>query len=147
MLIQFVIFNPLGYYFEGTIGFDVKALFASRPLSRLFKWYNYPGDITKEFYETFHGLKITNCIGILHQSNFEKLCKIQRTTPAGYHIQVLSYDIWEMFQHSFFTERILRSGSVFSKVYMYQCKALCNLTANLNKIKSFEVILLGDYLF
>ena len=43
------------------------ASFASRPVSRLIKWYNKPGDITKEFWEkaiqfhgTFHGLKITN---------------------------------------------------------------------------------------
>ena len=43
------------------------ASFASRPVSRLIKWYNKAGDITKEFWEkaiqfhgTFHGLKITN---------------------------------------------------------------------------------------
>ena len=46
---QFVIFNSLSYCFEGTIGFDVKASFASRPESRLIGWYNEPGDITKEF--------------------------------------------------------------------------------------------------
>ena len=34
---QFVIFNPLSYCFEGTIGFDVKASFASRPESRLIR--------------------------------------------------------------------------------------------------------------
>ena len=28
---QFVIFKPLTYYFKETIGFDVKASFASRP--------------------------------------------------------------------------------------------------------------------
>ena len=33
--IQFVIFKPLSYYFEETIGFDVKPSFASRPESRL----------------------------------------------------------------------------------------------------------------
>ena len=38
--IQFVIFKPLSYCFEETIGFDVKASFASRPLSRLISWYN-----------------------------------------------------------------------------------------------------------
>ena len=48
--IQFEIFNPLSYCFEGTIGFDVKASFASRPESRLIRWYNEPGDITKEFW-------------------------------------------------------------------------------------------------
>ena len=32
---QFVIFNKLSYCFEETIGFDVKASFASRPKSRL----------------------------------------------------------------------------------------------------------------
>ena len=37
---QFVIFNPLSYCFEGTIGFDVKASFASLPVSRLIRWYN-----------------------------------------------------------------------------------------------------------
>ena len=43
--------------------------FASRPPSRLIRWYNKPGDTTKEFWEkaiqfhgTFHGLKITNWI-------------------------------------------------------------------------------------
>ena len=34
---QFVIFNPLSYCFEGTIGFDVKASFASRPVSLLIR--------------------------------------------------------------------------------------------------------------
>ena len=42
---QFVIFKPLSYCFEETIGFDVKASFARRPVSRLIK----PSDITKEF--------------------------------------------------------------------------------------------------
>ena len=40
VFIQFVIFNPLSYCFEGTIGFDVKTSFASRPESRLIRWYN-----------------------------------------------------------------------------------------------------------
>ena len=64
---QFVIFKPLSYCFEKTIGFDVKASFASCPPSRLIRRYNKPGGITKEFWEkaiqfheTFHGLKITN---------------------------------------------------------------------------------------
>ena len=46
---------------------DVQASFVSRPVSRLIRWYNKPGDITKEFWEkaiqfhgTFHGLKITS---------------------------------------------------------------------------------------
>ena len=63
-----VIFKPLSHSFEETIGIDVKASFASRPVSRLIRWYNNPGDITKLFWEkaiqfhgTFHGLKITNC--------------------------------------------------------------------------------------
>ena len=47
---QFVIFKPLSYCFEETIGFDVKASFASRPESRLIRWYNEPADITKEFW-------------------------------------------------------------------------------------------------
>ena len=34
-LIQFITFKPLSYRFEETIGFDVKASFASRPESRL----------------------------------------------------------------------------------------------------------------
>ena len=34
---QFVIFKPLSYCFEETIVFDVKASFASRPLSRLIR--------------------------------------------------------------------------------------------------------------
>ena len=37
---QFVIFKPLSYCFEETIGFDVKASFTSRPVSRLISWYN-----------------------------------------------------------------------------------------------------------
>ena len=47
---QFVIFKPLTYCFKETIGFDVKASFASRPESRLIRWYNEPGDITKKFW-------------------------------------------------------------------------------------------------
>ena len=35
--VQFVIFNPLSYCFEETIGFDVKASFTSRPESRLIR--------------------------------------------------------------------------------------------------------------
>ena len=34
---QFVIFKPLSYCFEETIGFDVNASFASRPLSLLIR--------------------------------------------------------------------------------------------------------------
>ena len=37
---QFIIFKSLSYCFEETIGFDVKASFASRPASRLNRWYN-----------------------------------------------------------------------------------------------------------
>ena len=62
------IFKHLSYFFEETIGFNVNALFVSRPVLRLIRWYNTPGDITKEisekaiyFHGTFHGLKITNC--------------------------------------------------------------------------------------
>ena len=36
-LYQFVIFKPLSYCFEETIGFDVKASFASRPELRLIR--------------------------------------------------------------------------------------------------------------
>ena len=36
-LSQFVIFKPVSYGFEETIGFDVKASFASRPRSRLIR--------------------------------------------------------------------------------------------------------------
>ena len=35
--VQFVIFKPLSYCSKETIGFDVKASFASRPLSRLIR--------------------------------------------------------------------------------------------------------------
>ena len=35
--IQFIIFKPLSYCFEETIGFDVKASFTSRPVSRLIR--------------------------------------------------------------------------------------------------------------
>ena len=59
-----MIFKP----FKETIGFDVKASFASRPVSRLIRSYNKPDKITKEFWEKaiqfdgiFHELKITNC--------------------------------------------------------------------------------------
>ena len=41
----FASFIPLRYCFEETTRFDVKALFARGPVSRLIK----PGDITKEF--------------------------------------------------------------------------------------------------
>ena len=49
-IIQFAIFNPLGYCFEETIGSDVKSSFVSRPMSRLIRWYNKPADIIKEFW-------------------------------------------------------------------------------------------------
>ena len=39
-ILQFVIFKPLSYSFKETIGFDVKASFTSRPVSRLISWYN-----------------------------------------------------------------------------------------------------------
>ena len=45
LVYQFVIFKLLSYCFEETIGFDVKALFAKRPVSRLIQ----PSDITKNF--------------------------------------------------------------------------------------------------
>ena len=49
MFIQFVIFKPLRYYFEETIEFYGKVTFASRFVSRLMRWYNKTGGITKEF--------------------------------------------------------------------------------------------------
>ena len=62
---KIVIFKQLSYCFEETLGFDVKASLASRPVSRLIRLYNKPGDITKEFWEktiqfhrNFHRLKI-----------------------------------------------------------------------------------------
>ena len=45
---QFLLFKPLSYCFKETIGFDVKASSASRPVSRLIRFYNKLGDITKE---------------------------------------------------------------------------------------------------
>ena len=39
-LYQFVTFKPLSYCFEETIEFDVKASFASRPVSCLISWYS-----------------------------------------------------------------------------------------------------------
>ena len=48
---QFLLFKPLHYCFQETIGFNVKALFTSRPASRLIRFYNKPGDIAKEFWE------------------------------------------------------------------------------------------------
>ena len=75
---QLVIFKPLSYCFEEAIGFDVKASSASRPVSRLIRWYNKPGNITKEFWEkaiqfheTFHGFKITNWARELTWKNSE----------------------------------------------------------------------------
>ena len=47
---QFVVSKQLSYCFKETIRFDVKNLFASRPVSRLIRWYNKPGDVTKEFW-------------------------------------------------------------------------------------------------
>ena len=77
---QLVIFKPLGYLFEETIGFDIKPSFSSCPVSRLIRWYNKPGDITKEFWEkvpqfhgTFHGLKIFSHI---HQHGSKNLSHI-----------------------------------------------------------------------
>ena len=35
--VQFVSFKPRSYYLEETIGFDVKASFASHPVSRLIR--------------------------------------------------------------------------------------------------------------
>ena len=77
--VQFVIFKPLNYSFEKTIGFYVKASLSSRPTSRLIRWYNKPGDLTKEFWkkkaiqfhETFHGLKITNWFGDGHNERVD----------------------------------------------------------------------------
>ena len=46
---QFVIFKLLSYCFEETIRFDVKASFASHPVSRIVRWYNKPGDMKKGF--------------------------------------------------------------------------------------------------
>ena len=64
---QFVIFKPLSSCFEETIGFDIKASFASRPVSLLISWYNNQMILQKNFDKrlfssigTFHGLKITN---------------------------------------------------------------------------------------
>ena len=42
-------FKPLSHCFEETIEFDIKASFASCPLSRLIRLHNKQGDIPKEF--------------------------------------------------------------------------------------------------
>ena len=74
---QFVIFKPLSHCFEKTTELDVKASFASRPLSRIIRWYNKPGDIAKEFWwktiqfhGNFHGFKIINWTTNYQPSNF-----------------------------------------------------------------------------
>ena len=76
-IVQLVIFKSLSYCFEEAIGFDVKASFVSRPLSRLIRWYNKPGDVAKEFWEkaiqfhgTFHGMEITNWVWNLSSTIF-----------------------------------------------------------------------------
>ena len=51
LLTQFVISKPLSYCFGETIRFDVKASFASCPVSRLIRWFNKPGYTTKEFWK------------------------------------------------------------------------------------------------
>ena len=59
---QRVVFNLLSYCFEGTTGFDVKASFASRPVSRLIRWYNKK--IMIKIYSVsrdFTWIEITNC--------------------------------------------------------------------------------------
>ena len=70
--IQFVIFKLLSYCFQETTEFDVKVSFASRPVSRLIRWYNKPVGMTKKFWEKaiqFHGtfpeFKITNWIDVI----------------------------------------------------------------------------------
>ena len=82
--IQFVIFKPLSYCFKETVGFDAKASFGNRPLSRLIRWCNKPGDITKEFWEKaihfhgiFHRLKITNCIYISMEVASQKIRSLE----------------------------------------------------------------------
>ena len=47
-LLELTLHIPVIYFI---IGFDVKSSFASRPVSRLIRWYKKPGDITKEFWE------------------------------------------------------------------------------------------------
>ena len=83
---------------------DVKASFASRPLSSLMWWYN-TGDITKEFWEkaiqfheTFHGLKITNWNALRSQSDNEIW-----SGAFSSRIDVTSRQLifWEVFTHNF----------------------------------------------
>ena len=83
IVLLFLIFKPINYCFEKTMGHDLKVSFASRLVSRLIRWYNKPGDTTKEFrekaihfYGTFHGLKITNwyCNTVLLISSVGTLC-------------------------------------------------------------------------
>ena len=47
-MVQLVMFK-LSYYLEETIGFDIKALFASCPEMGLIRSQKEPGDVTKEF--------------------------------------------------------------------------------------------------
>ena len=56
LLRQFVIFKPISYCFKETMGFDVKASFASHPVSHLIGWYNKPGDITEEFWKKVYSI-------------------------------------------------------------------------------------------
>ena len=73
---QFVIFKPLKYSFEETIGPDVKASYLSRPLSHLIRWYNKSVIKQKNFEKRLFsstGLlmdwKLQTDLGILERNN------------------------------------------------------------------------------
>ena len=51
-LAQFVIFKPLSYCFEETIGFDVKTSFARRPVSRLIELGNITRNLKKRLFSS-----------------------------------------------------------------------------------------------
>ena len=87
---QFVIFKPISYCFEETIGFDVKASFASRPVSRLIRWYIKPGDITKEFWE-----KVISWI-----ENYKLQCSIMNNISETFN------DSWKFYFSLFFVKII-----------------------------------------
>ena len=77
---QFAILKQLSYCFEETIGFDVKASFASRPVSHLISWYNnqviQQNNFDKKLFSSMglHGLKITNCNGVVFFFFFQAEC-------------------------------------------------------------------------
>ena len=105
---QFIIFKPIGYCFEETMGFDVKASFASSPVLRLIRRYNKSGG--KQILRK--GYSVSRDFSWIKNDKLKLLNKMLLSLPALF--SVVYFDLCFL--------RLPQLQSVFSSRTQYSAK-------------------------